>query len=458
MGLSRISKLFLDRDDIPISQVLANRRSQAIWLICGSDVGGSDTLQLAVLTAAAVGARCFPGAVRVVLPEQLAESRLLLWPALGLRFGEALSRSAAAVSLTTRHQPGADGGQAVVFGDAAAPNGALRVSFDGWIAAVGPADTISRLSERDYCSLSGVLAASIAISEIFMSFADISVEATRRSIALSLWKPNADARDPAALGEPIEYLPKELWVLGLGHLGNAYLWALAGLPYRDPREIEVVLNDFDRVEPENVETGLLFTEAARGRYKTRVCSAWLEDRGFQSRIVERRFDEHFCCRSDEPQLALCGFDKNDARRPLEAANFLRVVESGLGGTVDNFDTLAIHALPNPRSAAELWPEVPPRDQEAENQRRALLVQRSSAYAALARDECGRIELAGESVAVPFVGTTAASFVLAEALRLFHGGPAYTDLKLRLSVPGDLRASSPGRYSAHDAALPFSRSA
>ena len=105
-----------------------------------------------------------------------------------------------------------------------------------------------------------------------------------------------------------------------------------------------------------------------------------------------------------------------------------------------------------------WPDVPPRDQEAENQRRALLVQRSSAYAALARDECGRIELAGESVAVPFVGTTAASFVLAEALRLFHGGPAYTDLKLRLSVPGDLRAISPGRYSAHDAAMPFARSA
>ena len=220
----------------------------------------------------------------------------------------------------------------------------------------------------------------------------------------------------------------------------------------------MVLNDFDRVEPENVETGLLFTEAARGRYKTRVCSAWLEDRGFQSRIIERRFDEHFRCRSDEPQLALCGFDKNDARRPLEAANFLRVVESGLGGTVDNFDTLAIHALPNPRSAAELWPDVPPRDQETENQRRALLVQRSSAYAALARDECGRIKLAGESVAVPFVGTTAASFVLAEALRLFHGGPAYTDLKLRLSVPGDLRAISPGRYSGHDAALPFARSA
>ena len=341
MALSRISKLLLDRDDTPVSQALASRRSHTVWLVCGSEVGKSYTLQLAVLTAAAVSTRCFPGAVRVVLPERLAESRLLLWPTLGLRFGEALSRLSVAVRPATHHRSSADVGAAVVFGDAPAPNGALRVTFDGWVAAVGPADTLSRLPERDYCSLSGILAASVAISEIFLSFAEISVEATRRAISLSLWNPGIDPRDPAALGEPIEYLPKELWVLGLGHLGNAYLWALASLPYRDPREIEVVLNDFDRVEPENEETGLLFTRAAQGQYKTRVCSTWLEDRGFQSRLIERHFDEHFRCRSDEPRLALCGFDKNEARRPLEAANFLRVVDSGLGGTVDNFDALTV---------------------------------------------------------------------------------------------------------------------
>ena len=59
---------------------------------------------------------------------------------------------------------------------------------------------------------------------------------------------------------------------------------------------------------------------------------------------------------------------------------------------------------------------------------------------------------------PYDRVATAGHSLAEALRLFHGGPAYTDLKLRLSVPGDLRAISPGRYSAHDAALPFARSA
>ena len=457
MGLSRISKLFVDRDDITVREALARRKAHGVALICGTDVSGSYTLQIAVLTAAKLATRCFPGAVHVMLDEQLDKSPLLLWPSLRFTFGNALSAIVGARGLITSHPPRCDIGKALVFGDGVAPNGALRVTFDGWIAAVGPSTTVDRLPERDYCSLSGILAASIAVSEIFMSFADISVEATRRRISLSLWSPGIDVHDPMARGQPIKYLPKQLWVLGLGHLGNAYLWALAGLRYRNPAEVEIILNDFDRVEPENVETGLLFTASARGQYKTRVCSAWLESRGFQSRIVERVFDEYFSCRSDEPRLALCGFDKNDARRPLEAANFLRVVESGLGGTADNFDTLSIHTLPNSRPASELWPDAPSVERETENRRRTLVAQHSKGYADLECDDCGRVELAGKSVAVPFVGTTAASLVLAESVRLFHNGPAYTDLKLRLSVPSDLRTTSKGTYTAHDAVFPFTYS-
>ena len=457
MHLSRISKLFIDRDDITVSEALARRKGHGISLICGTDVGTSYTLQLAALTAGALATRCFPGAVRVALDQQLVNSPLLLWPSLGLTFGQTLAGIVGADALSISPPQSGYVGEALVFGDVAAPRGALRVTFDGWIAAVGPARTVDRLPERDHCALSGILAASIAVSEIFMSFAAVSVEATRRDISVSLWRPDVDVHDPAALGPRIEYLPKALWVLGLGHLGNAYLWTLAGLPYRDPGQVEVILNDFDRIEPENVETGLLFTDAARGQYKTRVCSAWLESRGFQSRIIERRFDAHFSCRSDEPQLALCGFDKNDARRPLEAANFLRVIESGLGGTADNFDTLSMHTLPNLRPASELWPDIPSAEREAESKRRALLAQRSRGYAALQCDECGRVELAGKSVAVPFVGTASASFVLAEAVRLLHGGPAYTDLKLRLSVPSDLRVTSKGGYGAQDATLAFTYS-
>ena len=457
MQLSRISKLFVDRDDVLVERALARRESHRLSLICGSDVGGSYTLQLAVLTASQLATRCFPGAVRVSLDERLANSPLLLWPRMELTVGQALSGIVGRPGLEMGRLRGDELGRSVVFGNGHSREGAMRVTFDRWIAAAGPATVVERLPEDEGCPLSGILAASIVMSEIFMSFAEISVEAMRRGIAMSLWRPDGDADGRTARGKRIEYLPKRLWVMGLGHLGNAYLWALGSLPYRSPREVEVILNDFDRVEPENVETGVLFREAACGLYKTRVCADWVERRGFRSRIVERRFDEHFRCGPEEPGLAFCGFDKNSARRPLATAGFRRVVECGLGGAVGNFDVISAHSLPNSRSAEELWPDVPAVEEAAERQRRARVARESKGYAGLDSEDCGRMELAGKSVAVPFVGTAAASLVVGEAIRAFHGGPAYEDVKMRLSVPHDVRTTPAGAYGTQEALLGFTAS-
>lgn len=448
LHLSRISKLFVDRDEVTVEEALVRRQSQPVTLICGSDVAMSSTLQLAVLTAAHLAARCFRGAVRVVADDRLAAAPLRLWPSLSLTFGRALADIVGVSGVTTDLGAGAG---AVLFGNAVGGPRTLRVTFDGWIAAVGPAETVDRLAEREFCTLSGVLAGALAISELFNSAAAVSIQASRRPIALSLWRPDVDARDAAAQGIPIQFLPKELWALGLGHLGNAYLWALAALPFRDRSEVEIFLNDFDRVESENTETGVLFTAADQGRYKTRVCCAWLEERGFTTRLVERRFDHQFRRGPGEPGLALCGFDSNHARRALATAEFIRVVDSGLGGTPDNFDAISLHTLPSSRPALELWPDPSPEERDADIKRRTRVAQDSAAYSDLGGNECGRFDLAGKAVAVPFVGMTAASFVLAEVLRLFHDGPAYSDFKLRLATPSELTARRMSAYTVHDMA-------
>ena len=323
----------------------------------------------------------------------------------------------------------------LLFGDTPEIDNALRVTFDGWIAKTGPVSKVTRLQERPHCSLAAILAAALGVSELFLSFAQISLEARRRPVALSLWRPDLDQSHADAIGPVVEWLPADLWVLGLGHLGNAYLWALGTLPYENPNQARVFLNDFDTVNYENIETSLLFDPAHLNRTKAQTCAAWMENRGFQTRLLERRFDETFRCQYGEPRLALCGFDSNYPRRNLGSANFKRVIESGLGGTSDNFDTLSIHVLPNPRHVNELWPDLSPAEDEKRYIQQQRVANENKGYTQSGLDECGRIEFAGKSVAVPFVGTIAGCFVIAEALRLFHAGPAYTYNKLRLETFG-----------------------
>jgi hypothetical protein len=435
ISFSRISKLLVDGCQLSIQHALERRERFEVTLECGADVGRSRTLQLAVLTAANIADRCFPRAAKVVLDDSLRDARLLVWPVIESTFGEAIANVVGQENVKIAGTSEI-GGRVLLFGDAPPVHNAIRVTFDGWIGKVAPAARVDRLPERQYCTLSGVLAGALAVSEVFLSFAGLNIMAGRRVVGLSLWRPDLPITDPDALGMEIEFLPGDLWVLGLGHLGNSYLWALAALPYANAGATEVYLSDFDKIEPENVETGMIFSPADEGTLKTRVCSRWLEARGFRTRLIERPFDSHFRCHTVEPQLeprlALCGFDSNPVRRDLATAGFLHVIESGLGGTKDNFDTISFHTLPNPRRVQELWPDLSAEEQDARRAYLDRIALENPAYTALATDPCGRAELAGKSVAVPFVGATAATLVLADAIRLFHDGPAYTDIKMSLS--------------------------
>lgn len=442
LTLSRVSKLFLDRDSIDPVTALRRRQTQIVVLRIGADAATSRTMQLAILTAARLAVRCFPGAVRIAASAATLDSPLLVLPRGDQSFGSELLSLAGKTCLMNAED--AVGSVALVFGNGGA---GLRVTFDGWLVRVGPTEQCGRLGEGQGCTLAGVLAGALAVSEIFLSFAQVTIEASRRVVERSLWQPNLPISDPSAQGPRVEYLPKDFWILGLGHLGNAFVWALATLPYAEPELVTAYLNDFDVLEPENHETSVIFEPSDRG-LKSRAVSRWLESHGFATRLLERRFDSTFRCQPGEARLAFCGFDSNVARRALATADFDAVIEVGLGDDADNFDTLSIHTLPNPRSPDELWADIT-QERAAMRARDAELAGRSTAYASLAADECGRVLLAGKAVAVPFVGTVAATFCVAEALRLLHGGPAHDQLKLRLGSQSLVVPSKGRTYGAAD---------
>lgn len=127
------------------------------------------------------------------------------------------------------------------------------------------------------------------------------------------------------------------------------------------------------------------------------------------------------------------------------------MDSGLGGTKHNFETISFHTLPNPRSVEELWPDLSPEEQDTQRRELERIAQENLAYEELGEDVCGRADLAGKSVAVPFVGVISATLVLAEAIRLLHDGPAYSDIKLSLSDLKNVSAIRKSNYTVQNSA-------
>jgi hypothetical protein len=293
-----------------------------------------------------------------------------------------------------------------------------RLTWEGWRGGVIPVRDGGGLAETDAMALAAPLAAAACAAEAFAFHAGDHPMAGRRAAGLSLWNPGADwlTADPT---EPqLTYLPSKLWLIGLGNLGQAFAWLLACLPYEDRAAVQLVLQDFDRLAPSNDSTSLLSFLPDVGRRKTRVVAEWLEERGFETFLEERRFGSWTKRAADEPGVALCGVDNALARSALEKPGFDLVVEAGLGAGTQAFRSFSMHTFPASRSAEALWSrQVAVTDENVEDK---------PAYRALRQggmDECGLAQLASRTVGVPFVGLIAAAIAVSEPLRRLHGGAA-----------------------------------
>jgi hypothetical protein len=244
-------------------------------------------------------------------------------------------------------------------------------------------------------------------------------------------------------------------VLGLGHLGQAYCWSLGFLPYADASRVTVALQDVDRLVGGNQATSLLACHDDAHTLKTRMVAQQLEKIGFETVIVERRFDARQRRRPDEPGVALAGFDNLDARRALGDAEFDLIVDAGLGHGVDGYLDMMIHAFPAGETPAQTWSRPPTDAARAPSidapAYKDLARQMEAAGSTADQTQCGLIEIAGRTVAAAFVGAAAGALVISEVLRSLCGGPRYAlvDLSLRgiehrTALPNDRSSeSNPG---------------
>jgi hypothetical protein len=426
IDLSRIDKLLLDRDAVAPQQSRALRCVSVPTVSAGDDCAASEALQVALLTAVNLARKSFSAAVPVQASESVWGAACLTALSAKSTLGEALQEIGAAQA-----DPDQEHALSLLVGEAQAGPRSLRITFDGWRVGVGPAASMLRMKERPYCMLAPVAAAAIAVGESFSAWANISIEATRKDIAFSLWRPDLDFTLEEGLGHPVAEFPRMLELFGLGHLGQAYVWTMAALPFEDKGALLPYLCDDDAVELPNLETGSLLRKENLPDRKTRVIAEWLRLRGFDSRLVERFIDDGYRRCSGEPTIALSGFDNNEARQWLTRAGFSSIFDSGLGGEATNFDSIAVRSWPHPQAAEMLWPLEDRVAREAREARQRQRTRSNAAYNDIAADECGRLLVADKAVAVPFVGAVAATFVLAEVLRATNGGPVFSDCRLRV---------------------------
>lgn len=415
-SFSRTAKIFADSGEAEtLADADAILDSYRLQVTVG-DVADNVAHQAAVLTIVNSAVRAFRGGVDVHLPTDVRLST-------GWYAGVELS--AAVVSLGA-HVVGAlsEDHPTICVGDPLeAPSGAvvLRAVVRGWSAGVVEG-WASPVEEDHPFVLSGIAAGGIAVAEAFEWRRGRNLLAGRRSNGISLWRPEAPWLGAEAEGpNDVTYAPSGWWLVGLGHLGQGYMWSIGMLPYADTSAVRLMLQDDDLVSAANESTGLLLAPGSTSRpgktRKTRLLAARLEERGFCTTITERRLAPGDGPRRGEPRLALVGVDNLDTRRALSSTNgFELIIDGGLGGGPIEYLDVSIHAFPASRLSTEIrsWnaasiPTAPGVELPAYAERTVRT-----------GDECGTVEIAGRSVAASFVGATTGALVVAEAIRSLRG--------------------------------------
>jgi hypothetical protein len=437
--IDRTAKILVDTGKAgSLDEALDMVRSFVLQVDVGSELANDAAAQAALLTVVNTGARAFLGGVRVRLA---SDPTLRTGWADGLTASTGVTRfGGRVVNQLVKDLP------TIAIGTTTSAIGKplVHLTWSGWAGGVvrcggralqGPAGN----------ELAGVAAAALAVSEMFQHKTG-NVLAGRRDLGLSLWRPDLEWTHTDAVGPALTYLPAALWLLGLGHLGQAYAWTLGMLPYATPNDVQVGLVDFDVVVAGNTATQMLVTSGDVGDRKARVVARALERRGFSTRLVERAFDERFHpvshgdAHRDEPRIALAGFDAVEPRRQLGQHRFDRVVDAGLGDGAEYLD-MVVHTFPAAGDPAAVFAAAP---SWGERELRPAYQVEIEQQVAAGRDEaaarCGMVDVAGITVGAAFVGAVASTIVIGDLLRLLHiDGRNYSVASLDLRAPHGVRA-------------------
>ena len=284
--------------------------------------------------------------------------------------------------------------------------------------------------------IAGAIAGAMAVSEAFrrLVLGDVAAGVHTQRLCPITPGRSCDVR--------LDRLPSEIWLLGLGNVGQATLWILGLLPYADPGLVSLVLQDSDISGAENLDVQVLTDYQWVGQRKARAAARWAEAHRFHTAVTERRFLGGTRREEGEPLLSFVGVDNLPTRRLAARAGFGLMIDVGLGASTSETFDIRISSFPGDRSPEEVWPESEGGGEGPLNRALSDLVSQGRL------SPCGAATISGQSVGVPSTAIAAAAIQVAQACRAAMVGTYcdFVDVSLRRTravMSHDTALSRPG---------------
>ncbi len=420
--ISRLAKILVDSEGVTFNGAQRRLRALTLEVVVGPDAT-SPAAHSAALTVVSVGRRTFVGGVRLV--GAINQPTNCALPLASSSLGEAAEKLGAA------NFKGAPSRRIVIGTAETTEDGrAIGVWWDGWRAGTGKPGACRRTHSDN--PLAGIAAGALAVGMAFEAERGRCQEPVSEIV---LW-PTLDGHDDAPSFSDV-FLPGALWLIGLGNLGQAFLWALAALPYENPGEVSLVLQDRDKISEENWSTSVLVGDETYGALKTRVAEQWALAKGFEVRRIDRMLVATDRLDDTDPRLAFCGVDKVEPRRHMARVGFDCIVDAGLGRKANDFDRYRVTIFNGGRPIDKHFADQ-------EDPRVSDDIPADEAYQRLLGEigRCGTTEVAGASVAAPYVSAVTAAVAVSRLIAIVSGCDCPPSEVGRLSALGSRRIARP----------------
>jgi molybdopterin/thiamine biosynthesis adenylyltransferase len=328
----------------------------------------------------------------------------------------------------------------ILFGVECYDENCIEATSSGWRGGVNFFEEKRVIFEnaKNPVSLGPVAAASLACYFAFCKIFRVNEMNFGINTGISLWNLNSasewylDKND----GPQQPHVPRNVWALGLGHLGQAYLWTLGLMPIDEPSKVLFLLQDDDIVGEENIGSQVLCSSSDIGFPKTRACLHFLESLNFKTQIIEKRF---LPGNSEENWIKsftflLNGVDNIETRKCIDKRNLKLFLDGATNGSSALFDSFTMKNVTRiEKDQSVIWPE--------EMSDRPLHKNLYDRYEK--ENKCGIITNIG--VSVPFIGLFGSVFIISELLRALNQGNVYSIVSFLMRDLYSITAIESGVY-------------